>query len=82
MGLNIEQKRHKEAEQNDARLRERDGAGMEGRDSGEKGNRDANDALKGASFPEGGDNYRKEFEKENADRNSREDMSSRESKNS
>ena len=52
MGVSIEQKHQKEAELNDARLKEGDGAGMEGRDSGEKGNSDANDAFKEASFGE------------------------------
>ena len=69
MGLSIEQKHQKEAELNDARLKEGDGAGMEGRDSGEKANRDANDAFKEASFSEKQHEIGREGAKEIANEN-------------
>ena len=68
MGLSIEQKHQKEAELNDAKLKEGDGAGMEGRDSGEKGKSDANDAFKEASMPKEGNDFRKEMNNENANK--------------
>ncbi|MBR5415692.1 MAG: hypothetical protein IK105_07145 [Thermoguttaceae bacterium] len=73
MGLNIEQKHQKEAELNDARLREGEGAGMEGRDSGEKANSEANDAFKEASMPKEGNDFRKEMNNENANKAFEED---------